>query len=137
MGRVDYTGNGRRGAVSETRLHDAVEGGFGETAVDYALHESGFPDTLFERLVDRGVYTAGDRVLDFATGTGNVARALALRGCRAVALDPSVRMLDEALRLAHLRRCGQGTKEEGRDRSRAPRNSITETYRTGRNFSSS
>jgi demethylmenaquinone methyltransferase/2-methoxy-6-polyprenyl-1,4-benzoquinol methylase len=48
-------------------------------------------------MVDAIVATPGDRVLDVATGTGLVARALKRRyGCRVVGLDQSEQMLSRA-----------------------------------------
>ena len=36
---------------------------FGATALDYAMHRAGFPDSLFERLKPFGVSKAGQSVL--------------------------------------------------------------------------
>jgi SAM-dependent methyltransferase len=68
---------------------------FGRTATDYARHRAGFPDAFFERLL-RDEVKPGDRVLDLGSGTGTVARGLALRGCRVTALDPSAELLAQA-----------------------------------------
>ena len=54
---------------------------FGRTASDYARHRAGFPEVFFERLFSDGSVRKGDAVLDLGTGTGTVARGLALRGC--------------------------------------------------------
>lgn len=69
---------------------------FGKTAKDYARHRAGFPAELFERLDRFGVGRPGQRVLDLGTGTGTVARSLALRGCAVTAIDPSAVMLEQA-----------------------------------------
>jgi SAM-dependent methyltransferase len=69
---------------------------FGAAAADYRRHRAGFPDSLFERLAQRGVGLAGQRVVDLGTGTGTLARGFARRGCRVVAIDPDARMLAEA-----------------------------------------
>jgi len=53
---------------------------FGKTASDYARHRAGFPDAFFERLFSDGTVRPGQSVLDLGTGTGTVARGLALRG---------------------------------------------------------
>jgi SAM-dependent methyltransferase len=71
---------------------------FGRTAADYARHRAGFPDAFFERLLQDEV-RAGDRVLDLGSGTGTVARGLALRGCEVTALDPSAELLAQAREL--------------------------------------
>ena len=72
---------------------------FGRTASDYARHRAGFPEALFDRLVQRGVVAAGQRLLDLGTGTGSLARGFARRGLQVVGLDPSRPLLDEARRL--------------------------------------
>jgi len=72
---------------------------FGRTASDYVRHRVGFPDRFFERLIHDGIVVKGDRVLDLGTGTGTVARGLALRGCAVTGLDPSRALLDQAKNL--------------------------------------
>ena len=72
---------------------------FGRTASDYARHRAGFPETLFERLTQRGVVAAGERLLDLGTGTGSLARGFARRGLRVTGLDPARPLLDQARRL--------------------------------------
>src|SRR6185437_4699889 len=72
---------------------------FGRTASDYARYRAGFPDRFFDRLFASGWVKAGDRLLDLGTGTGNVARGLARRGCTVTALDRSQPLLEQAARL--------------------------------------
>jgi SAM-dependent methyltransferase len=72
---------------------------FSRTADDFARWQAGFPDAFFERLEERGIGRPGQAVLDLATGTGSMARALALRGCRVTALDRSAALLEHAQRL--------------------------------------
>lgn len=72
---------------------------FGKTATDYGRYRAGFPTEFFERLVAYGVGQAGQRVLDLGTGTGTVARGLALRGCVVTGLDRSDALMAEARRL--------------------------------------
>ena len=72
---------------------------FGKTAQDYGRYRAGFPPTLFERLVNFGIGSTGQRVLDLGTGTGTLARGFALRGCQVTGLDPSTSLTEEAKRL--------------------------------------
>ena len=67
---------------------------FGATASDYARHRAGFPDSLFERLQSFGIGAPGQLVVDL--GTGSLARGFALRGCRAVGIDPAESLLEAA-----------------------------------------
>jgi demethylmenaquinone methyltransferase/2-methoxy-6-polyprenyl-1,4-benzoquinol methylase len=53
------------------------------------------------RLVDLAAPSPGQRALDLATGTGDIAFALAARGVRVVGLDITQRMIE----LAAARRC--------------------------------
>jgi SAM-dependent methyltransferase len=72
---------------------------FGKTARDYGRFRVGFPAPFFERLAERGLVRRGDRALDLGTGTGTVARGLALRGCDTIGLDPSESLMAEGRRL--------------------------------------
>jgi ubiquinone/menaquinone biosynthesis C-methylase UbiE len=72
---------------------------FGRTAADYGRHRADFPPALFDRLVAMGVARPGMRALDLGTGTGALARGLALRGCDVTGLDRSALLMAEAARL--------------------------------------
>ena len=69
---------------------------FGKAARDYGRYRVGMPDALFVRLAAFGVGIRGQKVLDLGTGTGTIARGLALRGCNATGLDISSAMIEEA-----------------------------------------
>jgi SAM-dependent methyltransferase len=89
--------------VSLTRPETVREYGktidFGKTATDYGRHRAGFPPEMYERLAAMGVVRAGMRALDLGTGTGTLARGLALHGCTATGLDRSAALMAEAARL--------------------------------------
>ncbi|HEY7761142.1 MAG TPA: class I SAM-dependent methyltransferase [Burkholderiales bacterium] len=72
---------------------------FGATALDYARHRAGFPDSLFDRLSRFGIGKAGQAVVDLGTGTGTLARGFARRGCRVMGIDPAEALLKQARRL--------------------------------------
>ncbi|WP_158885691.1 class I SAM-dependent methyltransferase [Rhodanobacter sp. L36] len=72
---------------------------FGRAAGDYARHRAGFPEAFFDRLMSDGTVRRDDVVLDLGTGTGTVARGLALRGCDVTGLDPSAPLLAQAAEL--------------------------------------
>lgn len=72
---------------------------FGRTANDYGKFRAGFPAEFFERLSAYGVGQPGQRVLDLGTGTGTVARGLALRFCVVTGRDRSDALIAEGRRL--------------------------------------
>jgi SAM-dependent methyltransferase len=74
---------------------------FGKTAADYGRFRAGYPAELYRRLEAFGIGTAGQRVLDLATGTGFLSREFARRGCRVTGLDLSMALMLEAHRLDH------------------------------------
>lgn len=71
---------------------------FGRTAVDYARHRAGFPDQFFDKLRQAGIQprAGAGQALDLGTGTGALARGLAMRGWRVTAIDISAAMLAAA-----------------------------------------
>ena len=72
---------------------------FGQTASDYGRWRAGFPPHFFKRIFAEGWVMPENRVLDLGTGTGTIARGLALRGCRVTGLDSEQHLLTEAARL--------------------------------------
>jgi len=68
------------------------------------------------RLVQMAAVTPGERALDLACGTGDIAIALAARGARTLGLDITYRMLELGRLRVHDASSGQGL---GRDNARA------------------
>jgi SAM-dependent methyltransferase len=77
----------------------AMQVDFGKTSQDYGRYRAGFPPAFFDRLQTYGVGKPGQRVLDLGTGTGTLARGLAMRGCTVTGLDPATTLMEEAQRL--------------------------------------
>lgn len=74
---------------------------FGKTSKDYAQHRAGFPKSFFDRLTGQnGMMEKKGRVLDVGTGTGTVARNLALLGFAVTGLDIAQNQLDAARKMA-------------------------------------
>ncbi len=69
---------------------------FGKTAKDYGKHRQGFPLEFFKRLQGFEIGLPHQHILDLGTGTGTVARGLALAGADVVGLDPSPDLIAEA-----------------------------------------
>ena len=85
-------------SAAEVKFKD-LRADFGKTASDYGRHRAGFPDEFFERLEKLGILRAGMRALDLGTGTGTIARGLALRGCDVTGLDRSAPLMEQAAKL--------------------------------------
>lgn len=83
--------------VSTAKFGEQVD--FGRTASDYRKFRAGFPDAFFDRLLAQLGLETGRHCLDLGTGTGTVARGLALRGLRITAIDPSPDLMREAAEL--------------------------------------
>ena len=73
---------------------------FGLTANDYAQYRAGFPDAFFERVFEEEIVKTGDSLVDLGTGTGTLARGFASRGCKALGMDISEAMLEQARELS-------------------------------------
>ena len=69
---------------------------FGKTAQDYKTHRQGFPPAFFNQLAQAGIIRRGKRALDVGTGTGTVARGMALAGCQVTGLDISAELIAQA-----------------------------------------
>ena len=72
---------------------------FGKTAADYGRHRAGFPERFFDRIFQMKLVAPSDRALDLGTGTGSVARGLALRGCVVTGLDQSAALIEQSRQL--------------------------------------
>jgi SAM-dependent methyltransferase len=83
------------------KFHDLRVSGtnFGKAAADYGSFRAGFPDSFFDRLFELDIGLPGQRIVDFGTGTGTLARGFASRGCKVAGIDPDPRMLSEARKL--------------------------------------
>jgi SAM-dependent methyltransferase len=87
-------------AFMEGILMSQLKVDFGLTARDYAVHRAGFPDSLFQRLKQRGIGLPGQVVVDLGTGTGTLARGFALKNCKVIGIDVAEPLLQEARRLS-------------------------------------
>ncbi len=72
---------------------------FGKTAADYSQHRQGFPPEFIKRLQAFRIGQRGQRILDLGTGTGVIARGLALTGASVTGLDPSAQLIAQAKEL--------------------------------------
>lgn len=82
-------------SIDHGRAHD-----WGHASADYARYRAGYPPSFFNRITSLGIGLPGERILDFGTGTGNLAREFARRGCQVTGVDISEGQITEARRLA-------------------------------------
>jgi SAM-dependent methyltransferase len=73
---------------------------WGRTSADYAQHRPGPPPSFFGRLRMLGVGLPGQRILDFATGTGVLARQFAKQGSVVTGIDIAPEQIEAARTLA-------------------------------------
>jgi len=73
---------------------------WGRASVDYAKFRDIYPPEFYQRILDLGLCTAGQDVLDLGTGTGVLPRALYANGAKFVGADISGQQIAEARRLA-------------------------------------
>ena len=70
------------------------------TSQDYARYRDIYPPDFYRHLLDRGLCTQGQRVLDLGTGTGVLPRALCRYGARFTGVDPAPGQIQQARALA-------------------------------------
>lgn len=84
--------------------NDTIDGGnafdWGRSSEDYARFRDIYPPEFYRRILDLGLCTAGQDVLDLGTGTGVLPRALYAVGAKFTGADISARQIEEARRLA-------------------------------------
>jgi len=82
----------------------ALTGFFSGKAGYYAHYRKGYPEAVFDTIVNRFALVPPSDILDLGCGTGNVAIPLAQRGFRVHAVDPEPEMIAEGKRRE--RECG-------------------------------
>ena len=73
---------------------------WGRASADYARWRDIYPPEFYRHLLDQGLCTAGQRVLDLGTGTGVLPRALYRYGARFTGVDPAPEQIRQARTLA-------------------------------------
>ena len=63
---------------------------------DYAQFRQGYPDQFYQELIDKGIGLPQQKILDLATGTGELAINFARNGATVTGVDISVNQIEEA-----------------------------------------
>lgn len=83
---------------------NGIDGGkpfdWGKTSQEYARYRDIYPEEFYRRIIDRGLCTAGQSVLDIGTGTGVLPRNMYRFGARWVGTDISPEQIAGAKQLA-------------------------------------
>ena len=81
-----------------------IDGGnpldWGKTSEDYAKYRDIYPDAFYSKIVELGLCTKGQNVLDLGTGTGVLPRNLYKHGANFIGADISENQIEWARRLS-------------------------------------
>jgi ubiquinone/menaquinone biosynthesis C-methylase UbiE len=69
---------------------------FDTVATSYDAQRSGYPEALFDDLLEISCLERGQSVLEVGCGSGQATAGFAARGLRVVAIDPGAALLDIA-----------------------------------------
>lgn len=86
--------------ITDDRIDSGKPFDWGRTSGDYAKYRDIYPQEFYERIVSRGLCTAGQSVLDLGTGTGVLPRNMYKYGARWTGTDISAEQIEQAKRLS-------------------------------------
>lgn len=73
---------------------------WGKVSKDYGKYRDIYPEEFYKRIVDLGLCTSGQKVLDLGTGTGVVPRNMYKYGAKFIGVDISENQIAEAIELS-------------------------------------
>ncbi len=86
--------------IKNTGIDHGKEFDWGNTSKDYAKYRDIYPDEFYQKIIDLGLCSSGQSVLDLGTGTGVLPRNLYKYGAEWTGTDISENQIAEAKRLA-------------------------------------
>lgn len=73
---------------------------WGRTSSDYARYRDIYPEEFYQKMLDTGICTCGQNVLDIGTGTGVLPRNLYRYGAHFTGIDIAENQIEQAVMLA-------------------------------------
>ena len=86
--------------ITDKRIDEGKAFDWGRTSEEYAKYRDIYPEEFYKKIVDRGLCTEGQNVLDLGTGTGVLPRNMYRYGARWTGTDISPEQIEAAKRLA-------------------------------------
>jgi len=82
--------------ITNKEIDNGLAFDFGRASLDYAKYRDIYPEAFYSRIVDIGLCTKGQYVLDLGTGTGVLPRNLYKYGAKFVGADISKNQIEQA-----------------------------------------
>ena len=86
--------------ITDSRIDDGKAFDWGKTSKEYAKYRDIYPEIFYRKIVDRGLCTEGQKVLDLGTGTGVLPRNMYQFGAEWTGTDISPEQIEQAKRLS-------------------------------------
>lgn len=86
--------------ITDERIDSGKSFDWGRTSKEYAKYRDIYPEEFYEKIVDRGLCTSGQKVLDLGTGTGVLPRNMYRYGAEWIGTDISPEQIGQAKRLS-------------------------------------
>ena len=86
--------------ITDNRIDSGKAFDWGRTSKEYAKYRDIYPEVFYKKIIDRGLCTAGQKVLDLGTGTGVLPRNMYRYGAKWVGCDISPEQIEQAKALS-------------------------------------
>lgn len=86
--------------ITDSRIDAGKAFDWGRTSQEYAKYRDIYPEQFYRKIIDRGLCTEGQKVLDLGTGTGVLPRNLYRYGASWTGTDISPEQIEQARLLA-------------------------------------